>query len=67
MQYDKIYKVIFYYCVIFSYDVEKGPVAQGLEQSAHNRLVVGSNPPGPTKVLLSEGLRHFSIKPRTNR
>jgi hypothetical protein len=25
-----------------------GPVAQGLEQSAHNRLVVGSNPTRPT-------------------
>ena len=26
-----------------------GPIAQGLEQSAHNRKVPGSNPGGPTK------------------
>lgn len=26
----------------------RGPVAQRLEQSAHNRLVVGSTPTGPT-------------------
>jgi hypothetical protein len=25
-----------------------GPVAQGLEQATHNRLVAGSNPAGPT-------------------
>ena len=25
-----------------------GPVAQGLERAAHNRLVGGSIPPGPT-------------------
>ncbi len=29
--------------------LKSGPVAQGLEQSAHNRLVVGSIPTGPTK------------------
>jgi hypothetical protein len=26
----------------------RGPVAQGLERAAHNRLVAGSNPAGPT-------------------
>lgn len=26
-----------------------GPVAQGLERAAHNRLVVGSIPTGPTR------------------
>jgi hypothetical protein len=26
-----------------------GPIAQRLEQSAHNRKVPGSNPGGPTK------------------
>lgn len=29
--------------------MRQGPVAQGLEQSAHNRLVVGSIPTGPIK------------------
>ncbi len=28
---------------------EFGTVAQGLEQSTHNRLVVGSKPTSPTK------------------
>ena len=28
-----------------------GPVAQGLEQSAHNRSVGGSIPSGPTKLV----------------
>ena len=28
----------------------RGPVAQRLEQSTHNRLVVGSNPTGPTSI-----------------
>ena len=28
-----------------------GGVAQGLEQAAHNRLVVGSSPTAPTKGL----------------
>ena len=28
-----------------------GPVAQGLERAAHNRLVVGSIPTGPTNIL----------------
>ena len=29
-----------------------GPVAQGLEQLAHNQLVVGSNPTRPTNKFL---------------
>ena len=33
---------------LYHYRVLYGPVAQGLEQSAHNRLVVGSIPTGPT-------------------
>ena len=32
----------------FLLELTRGPVAQGLEQSAHNRLVVGSNPTRPT-------------------
>ena len=28
--------------------IQGGPVAQGLEQPAHNRPVLGSNPSGPT-------------------
>ena len=28
----------------------KGAVAQWLEQTTHNRLVVGSSPTGPTKI-----------------
>jgi hypothetical protein len=31
-----------------------GGVAQGLEQSAHNRLVAGSNPAAPTTTPLLE-------------
>src|SRR5262249_23293918 len=30
-----------------------GPVAQWLEPTAHNGLVGGSNPPGPTMIYLS--------------
>lgn len=30
-----------------------GPVAQRLERAAHNRLVAGSNPAGPTTRFLS--------------
>jgi hypothetical protein len=30
------------------YIPKSGPVAQGLERAAHNRLVGGSIPPGPT-------------------
>ncbi len=33
--------------------LKNGPVAQWLEQSAHNRLVAGSIPAGPTKKLES--------------
>ena len=32
---------------------ETGPLAQRLEQRTHNPLVVGSNPTGPTNLLLS--------------
>ncbi len=31
--------------------LRRGPVAQGLEQSAHNRSVGGSIPSGPTKFV----------------
>ncbi len=31
----------------------QGPLAQRLEPRTHNPLVVGSNPTGPTKILLS--------------
>lgn len=33
------------------YIYTSGGVAQGLEQAAHNRLVVGSNPTAPTKPI----------------
>lgn len=32
-----------------------GPIAQRLEQSAHNREVPGSNPGGPTKKEVTGG------------
>ncbi len=32
----------------------RGPIAQGLEQATHNRLVGGSNPSGPT-ILTQTG------------
>ena len=32
---------------------DKGPIAQLVERSAHNRLVLGSSPGGPT-ILFSE-------------
>ena len=34
-----------------------GPVAQWLEPTAHNGLVGGSNPPGPTMIHLAFFLR----------
>ena len=34
--------------------LNKGPVAQGLEQGTHNPLVVGSKPTGPTKFKKDE-------------
>ena len=34
-----------------------GPIAQGLEQATHNRLVGGSNPSGPT-ILSSAASYH---------
>ena len=36
-----------------------GGVAQGLEQAAHNRLVVGSNPTAPTRFYTSRHFRQF--------
>jgi len=35
----------------FTIVCHKGPVAQWLEQSAHNRLVLGSIPSGPTNTF----------------
>lgn len=35
----------------------EGSVAQWLEQTAHNRLVLGSSPSGPTTVLAVSRLR----------
>ena len=32
-----------------------GPIAQWLERPAHNRLVPGSNPGGPTPIECAEG------------
>ncbi len=32
----------------------RGPVAQWLELAAHNRLVSGSNPDGPTTIMENE-------------
>jgi hypothetical protein len=42
-----------------------GAVAQGLEQSAHNRLVAGSNPASPTKRYYAPAntSRYFHIQP----
>ena len=37
-----------------------GGVAQGLEQAAHNRLVVGSNPTAPTKTYIKSIFRYFT-------
>jgi hypothetical protein len=34
-----------------------GPVAQRLEQSAHNALVAGSNPAGPTNLPLRHKIK----------
>jgi hypothetical protein len=39
-----------------------GPVAQGLEQSAHNRLVVGSIPTRPTIKILAFNINLINIK-----
>lgn len=32
------------------YFADEGPVVQGLERTAHNGVVVGSNPTGPTTL-----------------
>ena len=34
-------------------DRSNGPIAQRLEQATHNRLVVGSNPTGPTNLNMA--------------
>lgn len=39
--------------------MRSGPVAQRSEQAAHNCLVVGSNPTGPTTI----GINSFLIEP----
>ena len=39
-----------------------GPVAQGLEQLAHNQLVVGSIPTRPTKLNKVEKLKKILTK-----
>src|SRR5579872_6051910 len=36
-----------------------GPVAQWLEPAAHNGLVGGSSPPGPTILLRADALRRI--------
>lgn len=38
-----------------------GPIAQRLEQSAHNREVPGSNPGGPTNLLPDVGINVILI------
>jgi hypothetical protein len=48
--------------------VNLGPVAQRLERTAHNRLVVGSNPTGPIKTLPTTArIAPQSIHPFTGR
>ena len=37
--------------IVITLRFPRGPVAQGLEQSAHNRSVGGSIPSGPTKLI----------------
>ena len=37
----------------------RGPVAQRLEQTTHNRLVAGSNPAGPTFFMFFMGKLFF--------
>ncbi len=37
--------------IMEKYSQNKGTVAQGLEQAAHNHLVAGSNPAGPTQKI----------------
>ncbi len=45
-----------------------GPVAQLVEQWTFNPLVVGSNPPGPTKDLnLKSAITNVAQEPRTAR
>ncbi len=39
----------------------EGPIAQWLEQATHNRLVVGSNPTGPTNLAFGEHLIRFRL------
>ena len=39
-----------------------GPVAQRLEQGAHNALVAGSNPAGPTTAPLAESVDARDLK-----
>jgi hypothetical protein len=40
-----------------------GPVAQRLEQSAHNALVAGSNPAGPTNFPLRHRIEKKGPRP----
>ena len=47
MSYYKLYSVVCYTHICC------GDVAQWLEQSAHNRLAVGSNPTIPTNKLIA--------------
>ena len=37
--------------MILRYNISNGGVAQGLEQRAHNLLVVGSIPTAPTTII----------------
>ena len=46
----------------------RGPVAQRLEQSAHNRLIAGSNPAGPTHLPVTARFSlpsSFPMRPST--
>ena len=43
------------------YELKLGPVAQGLEQSAHNRLVIGSIPIRPTIYMKQNSLFIISL------
>ena len=43
------------------YLISRGPVVQRLEPSAHNGVVVGSNPTGPTISFVNNCVFEFSV------